>query len=193
LRLTRGSFRDITWRRLGWYDSRWPAVRRRRRRLPVSNFSHLEFRILRPILEPGLAALFAALIDRGDDRWFHPHALSAEEAARLCTYQGRDLYYAAAHDGAVLAYGLLRGWDEGYQVPSLGIAIHPDARGLGLARAFMAFLHSAASLKGASRVRLKVYPDNSPARRLYESLGYLLEPAADGQLLGVLQLKKGAA
>jgi len=46
---------------------------------------------------------------------------------------------------------MLRGWDEGYETPSLGIAVHPDARGLGLARTFMGFLHAAASFQGAAR------------------------------------------
>ena len=159
----------------------------------MNNPSALEFCHVGPAVETRLASFFTALASRGDDRWFHPHPLTGHEAARLCSYRGRDLYYVAAHTDAVLAYGLLRGWDEGYAVPSLGIAVHPNARGIGLARAFMVFLHSAAALNGASRVRLKVYPNNAPARRLYESLGYRLEPAADGQLLGVLQLKKGAA
>jgi [ribosomal protein S18]-alanine N-acetyltransferase len=157
----------------------------------VNDPSALEFCRVGPGVETRLASFFTALANRGEDRWFHPHPLTAQEADRLCSYPGRDLYYVAAHADAVLAYGLLRGWEEGYEVPSLGIAVHPDARGLGLARAFMLFLHSAALMKGACRVRLKVYPDNAPARRLYESLGYHLEPAADGQLLGVLQLKKG--
>ncbi len=72
------------------------------------------------------------LAARGDGRWFHPHPLTAVEAARPCAYDGRDLYYAAVTGDAVVAYGLLRGWDEGYAVPSLGIAVHPAARGLGL-------------------------------------------------------------
>jgi ribosomal-protein-alanine N-acetyltransferase len=159
----------------------------------MSDFTHLEFRRLAPALRPGLIALFDELADRGDERWFHPHPLTAGEAARLCAYEGRDLYYAAVAGESVLAYGLLRGWDEGYAVPSLGIAVHPEARGHGLARAFMGFLHAAASLRGAKRVRLKVYPDNAAARRLYERLGYRLEPADDGQLLGLLDLDKGAA
>ncbi len=159
----------------------------------MSDRSPLEFVRLAPSLEAKLTAFFEALAARGDGRWFHPHPLTAVEAARLCAYDGRDLYYAAVTGDAVVAYGLLRGWDEGYAVPSLGIAVHPAARGLGLARAFMSFLHAAAALKGAARVRLKVYPDNAPARRLYERLGYRLEPAAGGQLLGVLDLGKGAA
>ena len=159
----------------------------------MSDLSPLEFRRLGPSLEAGLTAFFDALTARGDGRWFHPHPLTAAEAARLCAYRGRDLYYAAAAGDSVLAYGLLRGWDEGYEAPSLGIAVHPDARGLGLARAFMGFLHAAAAVRGAKRVRLRVYPDNAPARRLYERLGYDLRPAADGQLLGLLELTRGAA
>lgn len=157
----------------------------------MGDCSSLEFCRLRPPLQMCLTAFFEALNARGDDRWFHPHPFTAVEAARLCAYQGRDLYYAAVARDAVLAYGMLRGWDEGYETPSLGIAVHPDARGLGLARTFMGFLHTAASLQGARRVRLKVYPENAAARRLYESLGYRLELAADGQLLGVLDLKRG--
>jgi ribosomal protein S18 acetylase RimI-like enzyme len=157
----------------------------------VSDLLALEFCRLRPPLQTRLAAFFDALTAGGDDRWFHPHPFTAEEAARLCAYQGRDLYYAAVAGDGVLAYGMLRGWDEGYETPSLGVAVHPDARGLGLARTFMGFLHVAASLQGARQVRLKVYPDNIGARRLYESLGYRLEPAADGQWIGVLDLKRG--
>ncbi|HKI31431.1 MAG TPA: GNAT family N-acetyltransferase [Gemmataceae bacterium] len=151
--------------------------------------SPLEFCQVAGRHERPLAAFFQDLRAHGDERWFHPHPLSAEHAARLATYQGRDLYYVATRGEAVLAYGLLRGWDEGYDVPSLGIATHPDARGCGLARPFMLFLHAAARQRGARRVRLKVYPDNTPARRLYESLGYRLESGADGQLVGFCLLE----
>jgi ribosomal protein S18 acetylase RimI-like enzyme len=138
---------------------------------------------------PSLAGFFQALCSAGDERWFHPHPLTEAHAARLATYVGRDLYYVATRGDAVLAYGLLRGWDEGYETPSLGIAVHPAARGRGLARPFMTFLHAAARQQGARRIRLKVYPDNTPARRLYESLGYRLEPGSDGQLVGFCQLE----
>src|SRR5262245_31366624 len=149
----------------------------------------LEFRGVGPDLCDELAAFFADLCANGDERLFHPHPLTADYAAKLGAYAGRDLYYVAAGAGRVLAYGLLRGWDEGYSVPSLGIAVHPKARGTGVARPFMQFLHAAAAARGAPRVRLKVYPDNTRARRLYEGLGYQFEPTAGDQLLGVLKLR----
>jgi ribosomal protein S18 acetylase RimI-like enzyme len=150
----------------------------------------LEFQQLSARHERPLALFFEALAHGGDDRWFHPHPLTAEHAARLAGYRGRDLYYVATRGEAVAAYGLLRGWDEGYSTPSLGIAVHPQARGCGLARAFMLFLHSAARARGSRNIRLKVYPANTAARRLYESLGYRFEPTPDGQLLGVCDLER---
>jgi ribosomal protein S18 acetylase RimI-like enzyme len=155
----------------------------------VSQTLELEYRRLTPELAPGLARLFAALAEQGDDQFFHPHPLTAEEARRLCGLRGEDLYYAAVASRTVLAYGMLRGWDEGYAMPSLGIAVHPRARGSGLALSFMQFLHAAAVARGASRIRLKVYPENRGARKLYEKLGYRFgETAADNQLVGVLSL-----
>ena len=56
---------------------------------------------------------------------------------------------------------------------SLGIALAPSARGLGLSRPLMLALHERAQAEGAPRIRLKVYPDNTAAVRLYEGLGYV--------------------
>jgi len=149
----------------------------------------LEFCRLHPSHESGLVELFRELIERGEDRYFHPHPFSAEQAAKLVAYTGNDLYYIARMGDRVLAYGMLRGWDEGYRVPSLGIAVHPAGRGTGLARSFMLFLHTAAALRESPSIRLKVYPNNTAARRLYEKLGYQFQPTADEQLLGTLSLK----
>lgn len=150
--------------------------------------SVLEFRPISPDLEESLAGFFVEFAGTGDTRQFHPHEFSAEEARCRAQYDGKDLYYVALCNGQVLAYGMLRGWDEGYKVPSLGIALHPVARGTGLARAFMHFLHAAAKARGASSVRLKVYPENVKAVRLYKSLGYTFEKQEAGQLVGLLVL-----
>lgn len=91
-------------------------------------------------------------------------------------------------DGEVLGYGLLRGWDQGYDVPSLGIAIRPDRRGQGLGILLMHFLHAAARQRGALRVRLRVHPGNARARDLYEKLGYRFEGEERGELVGFFEL-----
>ena len=119
-----------------------------------------------------LVRLFDALKAQSDDQSFHPHPLTRERAEQIATYKGQDLYYVQLSREKVVGYGMLRGWDEGYDIPSLGITIHPEKRARSLAKHFMIFLHAEAKNKGASKVRLKVYSDNIKAIGLYKSLGY---------------------
>lgn len=149
----------------------------------------LEIRILCPELEPALARFFSGL--RGPSTsYFHPHPLTDEAANQLAHYVGEDLYYVLADGGdLVLAYGMLRGWDEGYEVPSLGIAVSPTCRGRGFGELLMRFLESAARIKGAKEIRLKVYKANVAAYKLYEKLGYKFdEGSGEEQLIGILAL-----
>lgn len=149
----------------------------------------LEIRSLNNSLERSLLDFFGALVEAGDNEYFHPHPFDPQEAQRLANYAGPDLYYVLVEGNQVLGYGMLRGWEEGYEIPSLGIAIHPLARGLGLGKLLMLFLHASARRCGAARVRLKVYADNQPAICLYEKLGYVfLEKDNDGQLVGFIDL-----
>ena len=148
----------------------------------------LEFRSLVPELSAALGDFFECLGTTGTAAFFHPHPLTRELAKDLCHYTGRDLYFAGTYESRVVAYGLLRGWDENYVVPSLGIAIAPEARGTGLARSFMLFLHSAARLRGCKQVRLTVFRKNVKAVALYRSLGYRLEPKNVQEDVGILDL-----
>ena len=150
----------------------------------------LEFRRLAPDLLPGLTGFFESMIANRDDEFFHPHPFTDVEAERLCGYAGKDLYSVAVVGGRVLAYGMLRGWDEGYAVPSLGIAVHPSARGTGLGLAFMHYLHAAAVTCGAETIRLKVYAQNTRAKTLYERLGYQSAGETAGQVLYTLAVGK---
>ena len=152
------------------------------------NSSALEFRIVDKTWEEPLAEFFRILTEAGDDQYFHPHPFTDEEAKRLAQYSGKDLYYILVEGDKVLGYGMLRGWDEGYEVPGLGIVTHPSVRGMGLGKLFMRFLHAAARRRGASKVRLKVYPDNTTAIKLYKGLGYTFQAEEAGQLVGFIDL-----
>ena len=100
----------------------------------------LEIRRLRASMLPALTELFEALANAREERFFSPHPLTPEQAAQVADYQGQDLYTVALHDGNAIAYGFLRGWDEGYQIPSLGISVHPNYRGAGIGLALMHYL-----------------------------------------------------
>jgi len=138
---------------------------------------------------PADEAILAELFSDIDDTFFRPHPFTRDEAGRIANQAGRDTYALLVEDGRAVACGLLRGWDEGYTVPSLGIAVRTSAQGRGLGRLMMAHLHAEAGRRGATMVRLRVHPDNVKARRLYESLGYTYAGEDRGELVMLVDLE----
>lgn len=145
---------------------------------------NVEIRQLAPEHGPALGAFLRAVASDPGGRHFRPHGLSEDAAVAVAHAGTRDAYFVLLVDSDVLAYGMLRGWEEGYDTPSVGLAVHPDHRGRGLGRMMMQFLHLAAEKRGARSLRLKVDRDNGAAIRLYSALGYVLAPAGS-ELVGV--------
>lgn len=129
--------------------------------------------------EQELLRFLRVLQERGEDGMFRPHPFDAQTVRAIVTGMGQDLYYLMVDGTEVVGYGLLRGWNEGYEIPSLGIAIHPAARGMGLGRLMMEFLHAAAFRRGARRVRLRVKRSNLRAVALYAGMSYSFEDDID--------------
>lgn len=138
-------------------------------------FSSIELIKLSCVWEGKLKIFLNDLGDQKDGSFFSPHPIDETSINQIVNVTGKDLYYLLVDKEEILGYGLLRGWDEGYHIPSLGIAIHPSARNIGLGRVFMFFLHSLAFQRGAAKVRLRVHQDNDKAIKLYKSLGYVFE------------------
>jgi ribosomal-protein-alanine N-acetyltransferase len=149
----------------------------------------LEFQLLGPPQVRELTDFFREIVVQGDDSWFHPHSFTAQDAERICAYQGDDMFFAACMGPRIVGYGLLRGWDEGFVVPSLGIIVRRGARGQGIGSDFMHFLHSEARSRGAKRIRLKVYKANRIAIAMYRALGYRFEAGEGEEEVGYLDLE----
>jgi GNAT superfamily N-acetyltransferase len=141
---------------------------------------------------PGDEAALAETFSDIDETFFRPHPFTGDEAGLIASYVGRDVYALLFDEERPVAYGFLRGSDEGYPVPSLGIAVRSSAQGRGLGRLMMAHLHAEAGRRGATVVRLRVHPDNVKARRLYESCGYAYAGADRGELLMLTDLELDA-
>ena len=132
-------------------------------------------------IEDKLAVFFQEM---DGNSYFVPHEFTDKMAKEICNYSGKDLYICIVYDGAVVGYGMLRGWDEGYEVPSLGICLSSSVRGKGLGKMFMHYLHSLAKMSGAQKVRLKVFKNNKKAHSMYKSLGYEFEEFNEKELVG---------
>lgn len=159
--------------------------------MPTSNrdpaaCAKVEFRVVGPgDDEAALAEAFSDI----DETFFRPHPFTRDEARRIANEAGRDTYAILVEDGRAVAYGRLHGWDEGYAIPSLGVAVRTSAQGRGLGRLMMAHLHAEARRRGATVVRLRVHPENVIARRLYESLGYAYAGEERGELVMLVDLE----
>jgi ribosomal protein S18 acetylase RimI-like enzyme len=64
-----------------------------------------------------------------------------------------------------------------------GLAVAGWARGRGVARALLEAAMDTARAQGACRITLRVLGHNGPARRLYESLGFVVEGVLPGEFL----------
>jgi [ribosomal protein S18]-alanine N-acetyltransferase len=144
---------------------------------------------LRPAHVAALVDMLGTVAQQDALHHFSPHGFDVDSVTSLCTHDRKDLYYVLTSDTSVIGYGLLRGWEEGFDTPSLGIAIHPSYRGEGHGRMLMGFLHSAARARGAEQVRLRVHASNDGAMALYRQLGYRFETPADSQGLLVAHLR----
>ncbi len=133
----------------------------------------LVFRRVTPHDAPALAACF----ERNDvpelTRHFSPFPLTAEQAYVLARSDRLDAYFGAfGSDGVVVGFSMLRGRDEGYEVPSLGIFVDRAEQGAGIGAWLLDETLAAADSAGAPAVRLSVYADNQGAQRLYRSRGF---------------------
>jgi ribosomal-protein-alanine N-acetyltransferase len=103
---------------------------------------------------------------------FDPFSFTAAEARRIALNPRQDGYYIATHGDELLGLSMLRGFDEGYEIPSFGIFIDHERHGQGIGRRFTVWTIEQARQRGCPAVRLTVYADNSAALGLYESLGF---------------------
>lgn len=154
------------------------------------NSDAIRFVPVRPDNEAALLRLLQALESEGEAKHFHPHPFTEDAVREIARHSGKDEYLLAFRSGEPVAYGMLRGWDEGFEIPSLGIACHPAHRGRGIGRHLTQELHRRARKAGADQIRLKVYPDNARAIALYRDLGYRFEAGLEhDQLVGYAELK----
>ncbi len=78
----------------------------------------------------------------------------------------------AQSSGVSLVVGFALWWVVCDEIHLLVLAVHPDARRHGVARALMAQLEEQAVVESAREILLEVRPSNLVAREFYRSLGF---------------------
>lgn len=118
-------------------------------------------------------------------RTFNPFPMTDETARRIALAPHKDHFYGAFLDGRIVALSMLRGWDEGYTVPSFGIIVDHRFHNRGIGAALTSFTVEEARRLGCERVRLSVYASNPAAVHIYASRGFVEHEREPILLMGV--------
>ncbi len=132
----------------------------------------LRFQPVGPEHADALVALFERNAVPAVAVMFDPFPFTAAEARRIALEPHQDRYYIATRGEDVLGLSMLRGFDEGYEIPSFGIFIDHEHHGQGIGRRLTAWTIEQARWRDCPAVRLTVYADNATALGLYASLGF---------------------
>ncbi len=119
-----------------------------------------------------LAALFENNNVESVTRFFTPFTLTRETAQEIAQGEHRDRYYLGLADDRIIGFSMLRGWDEGYDVPSFGMFIDRQHQARGYGQQLLDLTIAAARQLGCEHIRLSVSTGNRPAYHLYQSRGF---------------------
>jgi glycosyltransferase involved in cell wall biosynthesis/GNAT superfamily N-acetyltransferase len=103
---------------------------------------------------------------------FDPFPLTAEAAREITCEPHRDRYYGAFLGDRVVGMAMLRGWDEGYEVPSFGVVVDADFHGRGFGGRLTDFAIGEAERLASPGIRLSVYASNPVAHQMYLHRGF---------------------
>ena len=93
--------------------------------------------------------------------------------------QTKNFYTILRLGSKSIGFGMLRGWDEGWEDICLGLIVHQDYRRKGYGRFLMDCLLDEVKRRKIPRVRLHVSPENIPALELYKKVGFKKEGIRD--------------
>jgi RimJ/RimL family protein N-acetyltransferase len=126
--------------------------------------------IVRSLEVEDAAALSAMLKAQSQTytRFFNPFNFDWETIASLLAKRSLDVFMGMYWQAELRGFFMLRGWDEGFEVPAYGVLIDEKYGGYALAQLSLRMAKSICKLRGATRMLLKVHTDNEAARALYE-------------------------
>jgi len=106
-------------------------------------------------------------------RFFRPFGYDEPAIADALARQGQDVFMGLFWQEQIVGFFMLRGWDEGYEVPSFGILIDEQYRGYGLEMAALDTAKVICRLRNVSRLMIKMHPDNISAKGVARKTGFV--------------------
>jgi len=120
------------------------------------------------------STLAKALENENSDylKYFTPFEFSLQSITNIFTQMVKDKFFGIFVNEIIVGFYILRGLDEGYDIPSYGVWISSKFSNKGLSKLTLYHAFSFCRINSISKLMLKVHPENTTAKKLYESLGF---------------------
>ncbi|HXG84624.1 MAG TPA: GNAT family N-acetyltransferase [Pyrinomonadaceae bacterium] len=97
-------------------------------------------------------------------RFFYAFGFDEAPIAEVLSAYRKDVYSGVFWRENLIGVFMLRGWDDGYEVPSFGVLIDEKHRGGAFMRLTLDAAKLICRLAGAKRLMAKIHPDNVSPR-----------------------------
>lgn len=111
--------------------------------------------------------------DKDYTQYFIPFTFDFETILKILTNAVKDQYYGIFAKNTLVGFYMLRGFDDGYVIPSYGVWIAKDYSSKGISKLTLQHAISFCKINNIKKLILKVHPENIIAKNIYESFGFI--------------------
>lgn len=135
---------------------------------------HVEIKELKTIDALNLSALILSA-PKDYTKYFTPFSFEEDSIKKLINNAIKDKYFGIFVDEFLVGFYMLRGFDEGFEIPSYGVWISEKFSGMGLSKVTLEHAITFCKMHNIKKVMLKVHPENIVAKNIYEKFGFKQE------------------
>lgn len=104
--------------------------------------------------------------------YFIPFSFDEKNVESILQRAIKDKFYGIFVSGSIVGFYMLRGFDEGYSIPSYGVWIAEEFSNMGLSTLTLQHAITFCKINSIKKIMLKVHPDNLAAKHIYEKFGF---------------------
>jgi RimJ/RimL family protein N-acetyltransferase len=106
-------------------------------------------------------------------KYFIPFEFDIQTISNKIKNLNRDSFWGIYVNDKIVGLYMLRGFDEGYEIPSYGVWISKEFAGKGLSKLTLQHAISYCRINLIKEIMLKVHPENLIAKKIYEDFGFI--------------------
>jgi RimJ/RimL family protein N-acetyltransferase len=129
-------------------------------------------------INPDFADTLSTLLQSSDkeySKYFIPFPFEKKSIKKILSVSVKNSYFGVFVDNVLVGFYMLRGFDEGYKIPSYGVWISEKFSGLGISKLTLQHAIAYCKINKIKKLMLKVHPENSIAKNIYEHFGFRME------------------